>query len=345
MSRILFLSMYPLDTLDSAPKVRSYFLHKELDKLEEADLIEGTRLERSWKLLSWVLRGKFFQNKYIYVESSTTVGSPLELIFLLKAKFFGKKVFVFIRDAYPLFPEEFPATTLKQRVLNFGWGISFFVYKLSSTKLVLPNKSFAGIFGLPSEKIAILPSAGEIFNDVKPKSSNILGYVGGASDRYGANLLVEAVEKAREAVPDVRCKIVVRKSEMVSVKKNKVVELIQGNHRKLKSIFADVSIGVLPLATTDYNRITLPLKLFTYMSLGKAVVSTDLPEVVQIVEKDKVGIVCEDSPQSLADAIIFLLTHQKEREMYQRNSLKAIREKYSWVKRAKFLHDLLTNYA
>ena len=87
-----------------------------------------------------------------------------------------------------------------------------------------------------------------------------------------------------------------------------------------------------------------PVKLFDYMSFGKAVVSTDLPEISKIIRREKIGLVYDGTFEDLAEKIILLLRDKKRLKLAQVNSLRAIRDRYSWAHRAKELHKLITSY-
>lgn len=344
MARILFLSMYPLDTLDSAPKVRSFFLHKELNKLEKTYLIEGTRWSRTVKLFIWVLKGGLFRNKAIYVESNTTIGSPIEIVFLILAKVIGKKNYVFIRDAYPIFPEEFPAKNLKTKFLYLGWKISIAVYKFSATKLLFPTQSLANLFNLPADKVVLLPPAATVNRPVfRPIISHIVGYIGEVSKQAGYEIMLKSIELVRNKIPDVKLVIVARKKETRPDKKT-YLQWKQASYSQLESVLSDCSICLIPRTSKGYNLITLPIKLFDYMSLGKVVVSTNLPEAARVIDKEKVGIICQDTPESLAASIIYLLEHPEKTKEFQKNSSRAIRERHSWVHRAQELYKLMKSY-
>lgn len=344
MSKILFLSMYPLSSLDSAPKVRSYFLHKELNRIGSTDLIEGSRLSRSFKLLGWVLSGNIFKNKSIYVESSSSIGSPIELTFLIFARLLNKKIVIFIRDAYPLFPKEFPAINLKQKILYFGWKVSISMYKLAATKLSFPTQALADLFNLSKEKIVLLPPGGNLYRvDVNVIGSNRVGYVGGFSLRYGSKIFIEAILKLRKTVYNFSGVVITRKSEQSISGSVSGIEFREADSSELGKVLEDVDICVIPLPLTQYNKVTLPVKLFDYMSLGKAVVTTGLPEVARTVEAEEIGVVCKDDAEDLAEKLFDLFNNKSKIKTFKENALKSIRERHSWAHRAQDLHKILTN--
>ena len=83
------------------------------------------------------------------------------------------------------------------------------------------------------------------------------------------------------------------------------------------------------------------VKLFDYMSLGKAIVTAGIPSVAEIVERERVGIVAGDDAESFSDAIVYLFEHPDEVREFQRNALEATRDRHSWRSRAERLIDIM----
>ena len=103
----------------------------------------------------------------------------------------------------------------------------------------------------------------------------------------------------------------------------------------------DVDTCLVPRPARGYNALTLPVKLFDYMSLAKAVITTNLPAVAAIVEGESVGIVSRDDPESLAQAVCHLFDHPGDAKRYQLNALEAVRTRHSWRDRAERLLGMM----
>lgn len=75
-----------------------------------------------------------------------------------------------------------------------------------------------------------------------------------------------------------------------------------------------------------------PNKMFEYMSAGVPVIASHFPLWKQIIEGNQCGL-CVDpmSPQAIAEAIDYLLTHPKEAEQMGRNGQAAVHAQYNWV--------------
>ncbi len=99
-------------------------------------------------------------------------------------------------------------------------------------------------------------------------------------------------------------------------------------------------ILVLPNSSKDKfsNVYTSPLKLFEYMASGKIIVSSDLPSIRQILNKDNSILVEPDDPKALAEGI-----KKAASKSSHILALKAMEEvvNYTWDLRAKNIIDFI----
>ncbi|MBF4370462.1 glycosyltransferase, partial [Vibrio anguillarum] len=74
-----------------------------------------------------------------------------------------------------------------------------------------------------------------------------------------------------------------------------------------------------------------PNKMFEYMSAAVPVIGSNFLLWKQIIEGNQCGL-CVDplAPQTIAEAIDYLVTHPVEAEQMGRNGQKAVQEKYNW---------------
>ncbi len=76
-----------------------------------------------------------------------------------------------------------------------------------------------------------------------------------------------------------------------------------------------------------------PLKFFDYLSCGKPVVVSDIPEMGDIVRESQVGITVEpDNHTRLAEAITELLSNRDLGRRLGLNGRQIILKKYNWQK-------------
>lgn len=81
-----------------------------------------------------------------------------------------------------------------------------------------------------------------------------------------------------------------------------------------------------------------PNKLFEYMSAGIPVVASDFPLWRRIVEEAGCGLLANPTdPESIAEAIRYLLTHPVEAEEMGRRGQRAVLERYNWAIEARKL--------
>ena len=66
------------------------------------------------------------------------------------------------------------------------------------------------------------------------------------------------------------------------------------------------------------------------MAAGRAVVSTDLPSIREIVDKDRGVLVPPGDPAALADAIAGLLEDDARREAMGRAGHRKVQTRYAW---------------
>lgn len=89
-----------------------------------------------------------------------------------------------------------------------------------------------------------------------------------------------------------------------------------------------------------------PIKMFEYMSAGLPVIASDFPLWRQIIEDTECGILVDPlKPQSIADAMRWILDHPYEAEAMGQRGLKAVEEEYNWnlesTKLVRLYKDLL----
>jgi glycosyltransferase involved in cell wall biosynthesis len=74
-----------------------------------------------------------------------------------------------------------------------------------------------------------------------------------------------------------------------------------------------------------------PIKMFEYMSAGLPVIASDFPLFRDIVSGNDCGILVDPmSPQSIANAIDFLVDHPVEAARLGKNGRAAVLARYNW---------------
>jgi glycosyltransferase involved in cell wall biosynthesis len=75
-----------------------------------------------------------------------------------------------------------------------------------------------------------------------------------------------------------------------------------------------------------------PVKMFEYMAAGIPVIASDFPLWRSMVESTGCGILVDPrDPQSIANAISYLLTHDDEAEAMGQRGRVAVKEHFNWL--------------
>jgi len=135
--RLLLLSMYPLDTgTASGPTVRISHLRDQLALRVRLEVVLGARWSRGWALMGYVAQGRLRGLSGVYVESSTALPGPIDLLVMALARFRRLPVLTYIRNAYQLFPEYYVADSWKRRISRAAFRPSIWLLARASTNVV-----------------------------------------------------------------------------------------------------------------------------------------------------------------------------------------------------------------
>ena len=108
-TRLLLVSMYPLDAGLWGPTARITRLRDELARLVNLDVIDGYRAQRRPRLWRYALEGRMRGLDGIYVESSTFLPAESDLAFLGLSRALGIPVVTLRPGRLPALPRVLPA--------------------------------------------------------------------------------------------------------------------------------------------------------------------------------------------------------------------------------------------
>lgn len=205
--------------------------------------------------------------------------------------------------------------------------------------------------GVPEKDILLLPN-GFDNPDIHPidraeacqalgLSANdfIIGYVGAAFTR-DTELMVQAFEQTLQRIPTARL-IHIGRTNYDLPASNRVLKTGTVDDRTLNLYLAACNIGWLPLRDSNANRGRFPLKLSNMMAAGRPVVATAVGDVATFLERNPVGLLATDTPDSIAEQTVELHRHPKLAEAMGRAAYAvAIDPQNSWVQRVKDLEQL-----
>jgi glycosyltransferase involved in cell wall biosynthesis len=102
---------------------------------------------------------------------------------------------------------------------------------------------------------------------------------------------------------------------------------------------ASSHVGVHPSTNDTSARLSMPSKLFDYLSVGLPVVANDVGGWTEIVKSNDLGRITSDDPQEFAGGIIELLGDPEEITKCGRRGIEIIKNKYNWDASAAILAE------
>lgn len=312
--RLLLVSMYPLDQGMWGPIVRITNLRDELSKRVDLDLISGYRGERRRQLTRYAFTGRQRGLAGVYVESSTFLPAEADLAFLALAKGLGIPVLTYVRDAYQLFPEYYPITSLRRRIAALAFRPAIRALSMVSSTVAFPSRGLAQVvLGTADGAVIIPPGAPPPITVPRRPGARRLLFVGnGTLEAQGAGRLIRAVGIARERGVDVELTIVSRPGEAPPSPHPAWLRAVQAEGPSITALLADVVACVIPRPRSQYNDLAVPVKLFDYLAMGRPLLVTDCTEQAAIVAESGAGLIVRDDEHSLADGVARILAADAE---------------------------------
>jgi glycosyltransferase involved in cell wall biosynthesis len=209
-----------------------------------------------------------------------------------------------------------------------------------------PYRDEIAASGVPLRKITVVmnapsPDVVDRARDAsdRPKSASfVVGYHGTVNHWYGVDLLVEAIARLQEDIPDISGLILGEGDALQTVehlaRRLGVDDRIEfsrayvSNDDALRRI-AVASCGIIPNRRSRLNRFALSSKLLEYVALGVPVVVARLETLSAHFGPEEVTFFEPDDSESLAAAIAWVAQHPADaREKAKRAQRRA--EAYSW---------------
>lgn len=305
--RVLLVAMYRLGGDPSGPTVRISHLRDSLAQRVHLDVVSGARLERAAALARYAVRGRLRGLAGIYVESSSSLPGPIDLLFLGVARLRQIKVLTYIRDAYQLFPEYYVADSVKRRVSRAAFLPAFRSLALVSSIVAFPSRGLArAVLGdARSRSIALLPPGAQVSQvpPVSPSARAFL-YVGSlAHAAHGGAILIEAVRLAREGGHEVELICVTPARDEPAGPHPTWLRFVRASRAETEQLLPSVLATVIPRRRTPYNHLAVPIKVLEYLGYGRPLIVTDVEETAAIVRAADCGVVVPDTAEGLAAGI------------------------------------------
>jgi glycosyltransferase involved in cell wall biosynthesis len=166
-----------------------------------------------------------------------------------------------------------------------------------------------------------------------PQQGHLIGFVGGAYTR-DAHFMAEAFNRVLEKQPDARLVLCGSFNRQISALVHQPDAIITTGRADLDTLFTWLSacdLCWLPLLDSGANRGRLPLKLNDYMAAGRAVVSTAVGDLPELLETHSMGVVTPDRPDLFAAATLDLLADPERAAELGRRARQAAEIELNWV--------------
>lgn len=343
--RVLLLAMYRLDGKPSGPMVRIGAVRSALAARVELDVISGTRSERAWVMLRYAFTGRLRRLAGIYVESSSSLPGPADLLFLGLARALGIRVVTYVRDAYQLFPEYYPLTSLRRRISRAAFLPIFRTLARLSSVVAFPSRGLARAVlgdGEAGSRAALLPPGARLprVTPLDPAARALL-FVGSlAHAASGGDLVLEAMGLAHQRVVGLRLICVAPAGDGPRTPPE-WVEMVHGGDDEIMGLLPRVLATITPRTRTPYNDLAVPIKVLEYMGYGRPLVVTDVTETAAIVRAAGCGVIAPATPRELADGIVAVAEAPAEQLARWGEAARRAAEEHSWDHRVQQILELL----
>ncbi len=344
--RVLLLAMYRLGGAPSGPLVRIEAVRAALSERVALDLISGTRSPRAWAMLRYAIGGRLRRLAGVYVESSTSLPGPGDLLFLALARAVGIPVVTYVRDAYQLFPEYYPITSLRRRLSRALFLPVLRTLARLSSVVAVPSRGLArALFGdgERAQRATLLPPGARLPDvpDLDPAARSLL-YVGSlAHDATGSDLLLDAMQQAVRRADDLRLICVVPAEQGPRPPHPDWLEIVRGGDEEILGLLPRVRATVIPRPRTPYNDLAVPIKVMEYLGYRRPLVVTDATETAAIVTQAACGVVVPSTAAGLADGIAAVAEAAPKQLADWGEAARRAAEAHSWDRRAREILELL----
>ena len=304
-SRLLLVSMYPLDRGSWGPTVRIGHLRDELARLVDLELVAGYRGARRAALARYVLGGRLRGLDGIYVESSTFLPAETDIAVLGLARALRIPVLTYVRDAYQLFDDYYRADTVRRWIGARAFLPAVRALGAVSSRLAFPSRGLArAVLGDASGSVLLPPGSPQPVTVPRRTGARRLLFVGDARlPAQGADRLIAAVGRARDGDVDVALTVVSRPGQEPPPPHPEWMQVVRAEGEAITRLLGDVVATVIPRPRSPYNDLALPIKLYDYLAYGRPLLVTDCEEQARVVTDAGAGIVSADDVPALADAV------------------------------------------
>lgn len=212
-------------------------------------------------------------------------------------------------------------------------------------------------FGIPQEKILVLPNAADPACFVPrtarcfTEKKKTIGFVGGFYPWHGLDLLIKAFSSIADSYPESQVMLIGDGPELGRIQRlvsqsgldSRIIFSGRKRHEELPEVMHSFYLGVMP----DSNDYGSPMKIFEYMALGIPVVAPDYRPLQDVIHSGEQGLLFQKQNISgLASALARLLEDPPLAARLGAAGRKAIENDRNWnMNAAKIFSHLITSEA
>jgi glycosyltransferase involved in cell wall biosynthesis len=165
-----------------------------------------------------------------------------------------------------------------------------------------------------------------------------IGFVGTLKEWHGVSTLVEAFQLLQAEEPNARLLIVGDGPERSRIEEQLSASDLRGKAQltggvdpsEVPGLIASMDIAVAPYPLMRQFYFS-PLKVFEYMAAGRAVVTSRIGQLSDVIEHEVTGLLCEPgSAQDLASALGRLCKHYNLRQRLGHAARARVQEEHTW---------------
>ena len=213
--------------------------------------------------------------------------------------------------------------------------------------------------GIPRDKIHVLLNLPDdrIFQPLPvrppkaPDAPFVLVYHGTLARRLGLDVAIEAVARARSAIPRIELRIIGAGEERAALIALRDRLGLQDHVtfsdgfvpvEKIPSLIEDADIGVVPLRMSSGTDIMLPTKLLEYVTMGIPCVVPRTGTIARYFDERMVRFFEAENPESLAEAIVALHRDPALRSSLAKEATERFGRTYRWSEHKKVYTSLVS---
>ena len=167
--------------------------------------------------------------------------------------------------------------------------------------------------GVDYEHFAVVPS----LRAAHPRP--VLGYVGTLHSWFDAQLVAGVADSLPDWDVALVGPIVLSSEQRQMLDRPNISFLGRQPYELLPTILASFDVAMIPFVLSDLVKGTSPIKLYEYLAAGLPVVSTSMPEVLDLSEPGVV--VCTDDPRVFRQSVLDLRDANTQRAIERRQAI------------------------